>query len=356
MSRLPPAVEALHAWLASAPGLAALEAAAHQALRFLRRQGLHGTLARIGIQPQTPAGHAAEELRGELYLYLLENAHRLAPNLAKVKARAGAYLLQTFLNHCREMERRPDGDPFRARYRQVAEAMRREGGFFSEKIPGGGIRYSLSIPSRPIAPLADEDLEAVGPPPDEGAVGAPGHLHCAAYFWRALQARFGGQAIWVDLRDLIRWLDRYGDLAAAPTAVALTDALANTLAAPAAAAVDVPRVRQWAAMFAQGLAPRDRRLWRLRFGQGLGFKEIAAQMGYGGPSGAHARVERLQEMLCDFIQNHDLPWLGPEDADDEARAIFHHALLAAVEKSLPAPSIEGKAPPSQRGRRGKESP
>jgi hypothetical protein len=102
------------------------------------------------------------------------------------------------------------------------------------------------------------------------------------------------------------------------------------------------------------LAPPDRRLWYLRFGRDLGFKAIADQMGYRGPSGVHARVKRLQQMLCDFIQNHDLPWLAVDDIDEEAWAVFYEALLAAVENSADAPSGQGKAPPSNRSRRPKE--
>lgn len=350
-------LQELNRWISSREGMAALDAAARQVVGVLRRSGLHGALDRMGIGPGAATDRAEEEVRAELCRYVLENARRIAPGLAAVQSRAGGYLCRAFINHCRDLERRSGGDPFRSRYRQLAEAMRRDPAFFTEKHPGGGIRYSLSGESRPIAPLADEDLTAVGPPPDECTAEAGGHLHCARHFWQALQARFGGQAIWVDLRDMVRWLGLHGRLNAQPIAVALTDEIANTLAAPAAPAVNARQVRQWAAMFAESLSPLDRQLWFLRLGRGLSFKEIARETGaYSGPSGAQARIRRLQELLGDFIQTHDLPWLGPGDIDEEAWAVFYHALLAAVEKPATAPSHQGKEPPSKRGRRRKDSP
>jgi len=352
-----PSVEALRRWLDSDEGVAALSAAARQIRRTLRRGGWHRALDRLGLGGGAPSGSAEEDLRGELCLYVLENAHRLALGLAAVQPHAGGYLCRAFINHCRDLERRPDGDPFRFRYRQFAEAMRRDDRFWTEKNPNGGIRYSMSPESRPIAPLADEDLEAVGAPPADCSVKAGRILDCARYFWQALQARFEGLAIRVDLRDLIRWLGLFDCLAITPTAVALTEEMANSLAAPAASTVDAGQVRQWAVMFAERLAPLDRRLWSLRFGRGLGLKEIAMETGaYSGSSGVQARIQRLHEKLRDFIRTHDLPWLGPDDIDEEAWSVFYHALLEAVEKHGGTPSTKGKGPPSKRGRRRKESP
>jgi hypothetical protein len=349
--------EALGPWLASEDGLAALDAAARQIWRRLRCGGLRRAMDRLNIVPGTPSDSAVEELRGEVCRFVLENSHRLAPGLAAVPGHAGAYLCRAFINHCLDLERRPGGDPFRFRYRQFAEAMRRDDGFWTEKNPSGGIRFSLSPASRLVAPLAEEDLEAIGPPPADCTGKAGRLLACARYFWRALAARFGGQAIWVNLRDLIQWLGFYGCLATAPSTVALTDEVANFLAAPAAAAVDLSLVRGWAAMFAQSLAPRDRRLWALRFGRHLGLKEIAAQTGaYSGSSGVHERLRRLQEKLRDFIQTHDLPWLSPEDGNAEARAAFYHALLDAVENHDATPFIQGKGPPRKRARHHEELP
>jgi len=77
---------------------------------------------------------------------------------------------------------------------------------------------------------------------------------------------------------------------------------------------------------------------------------------YSGSSGVQARIQRLHEKLRDFIRTHDLPWLGPDDIDEEAWSVFYHALLEAVEKHGGTPSTKGKGPPSKRGRRRKESP
>lgn len=347
-----PPIEALRSWLDSAEGLAAMTAAARRVVDALQAKRLHGALDRMGIGPRTPVQSAVDELRGELYRFVLENAERLAPALASVRTNPGHYLVKVFINHCRDRERRPQGDPFRSCYRHVAEALRRDGRFFTEKNPGGGIRYSLAPENRAIAPLADEDLAAIVPeaslvcePPD--------YLSLALYFWQSLQPLFGGATIWVPLRELVRWLQHHGFLVAKVTTVSLDQDVMD-LPARSISAFDAERVKRWAVMFANTLAPPDRRLWHLRFGQDLGFKAIAAQMGYSGPSGAHARVQRIQEMLCDFIQNHDLPWLAPDDIDEEAWAVFYEALLAAVENSADTPSGQGKAPSSNRSRRSKD--
>ena len=352
MSPKRPPSETLRSWLDSAEGLAAMTAAARRVVDALQAKRLHGALDRMGIGARTPVQSAVDEVRGELYCFVLENAERLAPALAAVQTNAGRYLVQVFINHCRDLERGPRGDPFRSCYRHVAEALRRDGRFFTEKNPGGGIRYSLAPENRAIAPLADEDLAAIVPEASLVSESSD-YLALARYFWQSLQPLFGGATVWVPLRELIRWLRHHGFLVAKETTVSL-DQDAIDLPAPSISVFDAERVKRWAVMFANTLASPDRRLWYLRFGRDLGFKAIADQMGYCWPSGAHARVKRLQQMLCDFIQNHDLPWLAADDIDEEAWAVFYEALLAAVENSADAPSGQGKAPPSNRSRPSKD--
>lgn len=344
---------AFRRWLASAEGLAAMTRAARSLVRDLRNLHLRAALERFGIDAATPFEVAVDEVRGELYRYVLEHENRLAPRMAALAPRSAAYLRQAFLNHCRETERQRGGDAFRFHYRRAAEALRRDGRFATRPVKRGGLAYSLSENSRDIGPLSDEDLAEAVPKDSGDAPGGVPYKRHAEQMWQALSHRFGGAPIWILVRDLVRWLDFHGRLPSESLrTVPLSDAVARKTAAVATTPFDPAAVRRWARMFAATLRPSDRRLLFLRYGRDLGFKAIAQDLGtYRSASGAHARMQRIEEMLCDFIQTHGLPWLGPDDLDEEAFALFSGALLNAVEKPSAAPSDMHKtSSPSARQR------
>jgi hypothetical protein len=62
---------------------------------------------------------------------------------------------------------------------------------------------------------------------------------------------------------------------------------------------------------------------------------VARQAGYSSPSGVKYRLERIQEKMKYFLR--DLPWLSPEDLNEEAFSFFLNILLRHLKKSGPRP-------------------
>lgn len=339
------ALRAFRRWLDSGEGLAVMTAVARQLVRELRHLRLRAAMTRMGIDLATPFEVAADEVRSELYRFVLSKAERLAPPLAAAGAHAGGYLRQAFVNHCRETERQRGGDCFRFHYRRAAEALRRDARFATRRLKTGGLAYSLMENSRTIGPLSDEDLANLPAPADDPRAGV-GYKDHAEHFWKGLHSRFGGLPVWVPVRELVRWLGYHGRLPReTPDTVPLSDAVAQQAAAPDSGAFDPAAVQRWAGQFAATLKPSDRRLFFLRYGRGLGFKAIAEDLEiYRSASGPHARMQVIERQLRDFIRSHGLPWLGPDDLDEEAFALFFDALLAALEKPAAAPSDMGTMP------------
>ena len=91
----------------------------------------------------------------------------------------------------------------------------------------------------------------------------------------------------------------------------------------------------WARNFAERLDGREKRIFYHRFGEKGVFSAIAAKLGYSSPAAAKYHCDRCEEKLRSFLI--DLPWLSPDDLNEDAFLHFLDTLLLVLKESVPAP-------------------
>jgi len=298
---------------------------------------------------QSGGGETLSEVRQELAVFILEKERVLEKVLGSGSKNAHLYLKSAFINHCVGLARKPGKDPVRHLYKRASDALRNSPLFYTSsnkqmrKSTFSMVRESSEMPL-----LTEEDFPEIRPP--DQALCALTHeqvkrkkvlLELAAHFWKEVSRIWGNEPVRVNLLDFVSWLDK--EIVSAGSirvAVPLNNAdfvhrRSDVEALPSQIHFDPEEVKQWAANFCRLLTPKERTLFYLRHGASLGLKQIAARTGYRGSSGPKYLLETAEHKLKCFLR--DLPWLSPDDLNEEAFALFRDTLISLLKKSALEP-------------------
>lgn len=183
-----------------------------------------------------------------------------------------------------------------------------------------------------------EDLRGIPFPPEyhksrhDGAVKTKGAiLGLADYFWDQIHALWGKEPVWVDIRDFISWMGRHVPLKRAsgddefPWDDFESRGVAEEMRPSGQVYWDPDAVKSWALNFYNQMDVKQLHIFQLFHQADLTFKEIARKTGYKGSSGPKYVVDHVAARLRYFLR--DLPWLSPDDLQEEAFALFKDAIF-----------------------------
>lgn len=160
-------------------------------------------------------------------------------------------------------------------------------------------------------------------------------------FWDRIHVLWGEEAVWVDVRDFVSWVAFHVPLGQAsvadefpPDGFELSEYSAK---APSAAEThwDADAVKSWARQFYSQTDPKKLTIFQLVHQKNLTLKTIAQQFGYRGSSGPKYVLDHVTSKLQFFLR--DLPWLSPDDLNEEAFSLFFDTLFALLKKNASKP-------------------
>jgi hypothetical protein len=331
-------------WLGKPETGALLDSAAKSVLKNVRERKLSPLFLNQEVRPDAQTDELLEDIRSELVVFILENRRGIQERLILARERAGLELKNAFVLYWLDKTRNPKSDPRRYLYKRVLDAVRRSEGFSVRSIRGKASGYSLAQRSIDVPALSEEDLASV--PFSVDMVGKAGlealkHestlLELARYFWERVSVMWGGKPIWVSVADVTRWIGRAipVDLPTATDGGVDLAASPDHPLGPGGRYFDPEKVKAWAGQFACRLREREKVAFYLYQGAGLKLEGIAERIGYGGPSGVHYQLDQVHAKLRFFLR--DLPWLSPEDLNEEAFSLFLETLLSILKESAGEP-------------------
>ena len=304
-----------------------------------------------------------EILVSEICRFLLENAGEMEKALSRSGNNMGVCLEKLFYRHVLDRARHLDSDPFRYLYKFVTDMMREKPDRFF-LFPEGkrGSSYALSENSRPVGPVATEDLKDIPFPHDMSITSDFDKIRTRkdlepllVYFWENLCQKFGDEPIRVQVRDFVSWFALnipitriFCSLTGSPqhsaTAGMDSQSLENSMDMGSAVSIsplnklEIQRTHQYAQLFANRLKPKEKEFLILRLGRDMDLKSMAKELGYKGPSGPASLMNSIALKIKKFLR--DLPWLCPEDLDQggqEVFLIFLEQLIIILKNADPTP-------------------
>lgn len=289
-----------------------------------------------------------QEIRSELVLFFLENAEQVKRHLISGDRNFPLFIKHRFLSHWLSGSRTPSTDPFRYLYKRAQDLLRDQEGFFTLAKKGRSTAFSKRPQNRAIPPLVEEDLRSIPFPPEynqsrhAGAVKTKAAiLGLADYFWDRIHALWGKEPVWVDIRDFISWIGRHVPLKRAsgdaefPQDSCESRGSNGEVLRPREGYWDPDAVKSWALLFFNQIDRKQLLAFQLFHQENLTLKKIALKMGYKGSSGPKYVVDHVTARLQFFLR--DLPWLSPDDLEEEAFALFFDTLFALLKKNATAP-------------------
>ena len=282
-----------------------------------------------------------QEIRSELVLFFLENADQVKTYLMSGGRNFPVFMKQRFLSQWLSNSRTPSTDPFRYLYKRSQDLLREQESFFTLAKIGRSTAFSKKPQNRAIPPLVEEDLQSIPFPPEynrsqhDGAVKTKAAiLGLADYFWDRIHSLWGNEPVWVDIRDFISWIGFHVPLkrAVGETEFALDSC---EFQGPHEDYWDPDAVKSWALLFFNQTDRKQLVVFQLFHQENLTLKKIALKMGYKGSSGPKYVVDHVTARLQFFLR--DLPWLSPDDLDEEAFALFFDTLFALLKNSATEP-------------------
>ena len=289
-----------------------------------------------------------EEIRSELVLFFLENAGHLEKHLMCGDRNFPAYMKQQFLSQWLSKARTPARDPYRYLYKRAQDLLRLEKDFFTHIKKGQSTAFSKRPQNRAIPPLVDEDLRSIPFPPEyhnsprDNAVKTKREiLGLAGYFWDQVHTLWEQEPVWVDIRDFITWIAHNVPLRRASGDTEFPAGGYDPLESPEEALRsgetywDPDGVKSWALIFFHQTDPKKLQIFQLFHQENKTLREIALKMGYKGSSGPKYAVDHVTAALQFFLR--DLPWLSPDDLNQEAFALFFDTLFTLLKNSATAP-------------------
>ncbi len=279
-----------------------------------------------------------QDILSDLNLFILEKIS--ADKLVDFENKnLGAYLRTAYLNHLKDKARRFHNDPTRHLYKRTTDIIRNSKKFFTTS-SGKKTSFSLKSQNHSIPPLMQEDYKDIPFPfkavknTDYQSINTKKNLCILSeYFWKAVSARWQNKAVWVEVRDFIRWLQLYINTKQAhehplPVDREIEDSRENEY-------IDIPLVKHWAYQFSNQLTEIEKKAFYLHFGLGMLLKDVAKKLNYKSASGPVHPIGSAKEKLKMFLR--DLPWLSPEDFNQEAMSIFIETLIFNLKKSESTP-------------------
>ena len=287
------------------------------------------------------------EIRQELALFILEKKN-FQKRLTAEGDNFKAYLKTAFIHHWIDKTRRLDLDPWRHLYKRAATVLSQSSRFFSSVRGEQGTAFSMVPEFVLITPLSSEDFSEILFPDHMLESREFEHMNkkvnilaLAAYFWKRISGIYGKRPVLIDLRDFINWIGLHVPLSPLKQTDEYQqgdkpfDQGSAVDSTPDKRNFNPELVKQWAENFAAKLNQREKSVAYLSYKEDIGLKDIAKKLGYKGPSGPKYQLDRVEDKLKFFLR--DLPWLSPDDLDEEAFSFFLDTLLFILKKSLPEP-------------------
>ncbi len=289
-----------------------------------------------------------EDTRQELICFILERKTLIKRILASGGRGIPFLLKSAFINHLIDRSRKCERDPERSLYKRIADILRKSPEFRSRAQRGRGSSFTMIDGSVSIPPLTDEEIERIdlprelrGVPNNEQVRQKKTVLVLASHFWKEVSGLWEGSPVWVDIRDLVRWIGRWVPMQAVtradnfPDGTNPVDFVHAPGPPPDSSVFDPSRIQKWAALFAETLGDSEKAVLYYRHGRSLSFKQIAARLGYSRASGPMHPLRNAEHKLRYFVR--DLPWLSPDDLNREAFSIFFDAILSVLKNHVPEP-------------------
>ncbi|MDM8526052.1 hypothetical protein QUF80_21980 [Desulfococcaceae bacterium HSG8] len=284
-----------------------------------------------------------KDIRSELVLFILENELRIRKMLLLSGLPGGHHRLRkAFINYWIGKTRRPLKDPQRYLYKHAADVLRLSDNFYISA-KSNSSAFSMSAEAVPIPPLSAEDIRDI-PFPDqitqkldyESVNKKKVLLMLAAHFWEKVSEMWG-KPVRADLRDFIRWIGLHvpvrflAPVRSLPDGRNISEFIPDHCQKTEDIYFDQELVKKWARNFANRLSENEKTAFVLRYGLRLSLKEIAIKMGYKGSSGPKYPLKHAEQKLRFFLC--DLPWLSPDDLNEEAFSLFHDTLLLLLKET-----------------------
>ncbi len=343
-------------WLGTPDALELIHRVAVAYIRFAARHGLPaGSDSRF-----EPNGQAAKEnlqsIESELVLFILENRTGFQRKLLLENRKKGEFLKSAFICFQRENARHKDTDTFRYLYKRTGDILRNDSRFYTDTGPSGAMDFCMQPHGRRMAPLMAEDVEAILFPHDriechdfKSINRKKIIIQLATCFWRQVSDMWGKTAVRIDVRDLVKWIDRHIPVGI-PQPISLTGAISDT-DAPEAPRMDMEipdphsppedggydreQIQQWACDFSRLLGEKEKKVFFLRYNRQLDLGAIAGRTGYKGASGPKYILDEVERKLKHFLQ--DRPWLSPDEEQEmrvEAFDLFLNSLFLLLKKTI----------------------
>ncbi|QTA88946.1 RNA polymerase sigma factor [Desulfonema magnum] len=280
----------------------------------------------------------SEDIRSELVLFILEHQSGIQKIFTSGNKNCHQYLKRAFINYWIEKTRKPLKDPRRYLYKHAADVLRDSEKFYTFARNNRASGFSMIKECIPIPPLSSEDIHEINFPDHlvarleyESVNKKNTLLMLAAYFWNQISQMWGNKPVCVDLRDFINWICLYVSVTPPIPVKRLTggkdpwELTPEHCQKPDEIYFDPELVRKWARNFANRLSQKEKAVFILRHEDDLSLKEIARRLGYKGSSGPKYPLNHAENKLRFFLR--DLPWLSPDDLNEEAFSLFRDTLL-----------------------------
>jgi len=332
-------------WLESKEGQAVLAGIARSVIADARSRNLSPAFLKLESLYDPENEEILTEIKQELALFILEKKG-LQKRLCAEGDNSRAYLKIAFVHHWIEKTRRSDVDPWRNLYKRTATVLSQSSDFQSFARGAQGTSFSMAPESVPITPLSLEDFSEI-PFPDQ-TVESREFVHInkkdillvlAAYFWKKVSGIYRGKPVLIDLRDFINWIGFYVTLSPVKPVGEYRkgeqspDQGSGIDSIPDKDNFNPELVKHWAENFAGSLNEREKLVVFLVYHEGISLNRIAQKMGYKGPSGPKYQIDQVENKLKFFLR--DLPWLSPDDLNEDAFLFFLDTVLFILKKSLP---------------------
>ena len=341
-------VKAIRRWLESPEGLAMVDRIARSVMKDPRFETLSPEYLKLVSLYHMSRGEILEEIKQELVLFILEKTS-LQRRLDLENKKLSTYLKTAFFHHMIDRSRRSGLDPWRIFYKHLAKLLNESKVFHSTGKDRQGTAFSMTSESHPIAPLSEEDFYEI-PFPDQ-MIDDRGFqninrreslLALADYFWKKVSSIHEGKPVLVDLRDFVNWMSLHVLLSPLKQEGESTQEWEHVIeygtvmgSTPDKDSFNPELVKEWAKNFAETLNEKEKQIIYLAYINQVKLKDMAAQLGYRGPSGPIYKLDQVKEKLKLFLR--DLPWLSHDDLIEEAFSLFWDTFIFILKKSYSKP-------------------
>jgi hypothetical protein len=335
--------EDLRAWLGDPSNHKLLARIARSVYRELNLRHIPFVFLDQERQLNEPPENLLNAIQSELTLFILEKKSVIEGILAAGERPLARYLREGFIRRCLDTARRSGPDRFRHFYKHAADVLRNSEGMHTMAAPGHSTAFSLHPTSHRISPLSQEDLEDIPFPAELAGSGSYESVNkkavitdLAVYFWREVSGRWNDRPVWVELKDFIHWVHRHVPLKfclepQGSNGIELLPQSSVGDSLPQEAWFDPEKVKKWAHQFAARLNGKEKAVFYLSSFQNLSLRGTAEKLNYQGSSGPKYLLDAVIHELRKFLR--DLPWLSPDDLNEEAVELFMDTLGSVLKNS-----------------------